>query len=297
MKNKLKVLLIVGIHGNEERTKRIMLDSLLIFNNRNMTENLDIDFFDISSDSIGRDVAFNLNRLDEIDRLSYISMQMQSLKNHIQNYDIILDLHNSEICKNVLLVSSGNFKNPGKNDYTKWKIDKANKKYKKMVIWRESKFVSISEYARNLGKISFTVEFNGMNTNKKFTPKKDINFLFKSIELCKHLFKNINNVKSSAKGNHPVKRIKLFTESNKLRNITLSSKQFLFGGKVIPGIEVEQVDEVHNSDTETLFENYKFTVICPERNETKGFEGTMKKIKKGKKINGSQFAIRKENYL
>jgi len=293
MKNKIKVLLIVGIHGNEERTKRILLDSLLVFNNKNENEDLDydIDFFDISSGSTLRDVTFNLNRMDEVDNLIDISAKMQSLKNHIQNYDIILDLHNSEICKNILLVSSGNFQN-----LNKWKIDKINKKYRKMIIWRESSFISISEFARNLGKVAFTVEFNGMNTNKKFTPKKDIDFLFESIELSKNIFKNIEGTESTKGPKNPTNTtntnlkklnknknfINLFTKSNKLRDITLVSKQFLFGGKIIPGEEIEMVKGLEfpiGSETKDYFKKYRFEVVCPERNETKSFEGTMKKIK------------------
>lgn len=100
--------------------------------------------------------------MDQVEKMKELSNKMDELKNHIQNHDIILDIHNSEICQNLLLVSSKNKPN--------WKVSK--EKYLDMVVWRESEFESISEYARKQGKISFIIEFGGMVSNIEKTPKK-----------------------------------------------------------------------------------------------------------------------------
>jgi succinylglutamate desuccinylase len=270
-KNKtLNILLISGAHGNEERVKLILEDYLhyTIRETKKFT-NYNITIFQIPNESKTRDVHFNLNRMDQVDKMKELSYKMDELKNHIQQYDIILDLHNSEICQNLLLVSSKNKPN--------WKVSK--EKYLDMVVWRESAFESISEYARKLGKIAFTVEFGGMVSNTERTPKKDIEFLNKVIKLSSEIYNYEKSLKSKAIDNSN-EYFDLFDDYNKLRTINLLYEHKLFPGSLISSDSVKEEISKELSEKLNLENRFYYKVISPDGNFTKLCEVVLRRKNK-----------------
>ena len=262
---KLKVLLIGGIHGSEERTRIIIMNFLNA--NSKIKDKFEIKAFPFVSNSLTREVSFNLNRMDQVKDLKELADTMTKLFNEIEYADIVLDIHNTPICSNKLLVSSNNLP-----DY---KVSK--KKYQNMVIWRPSDFKSISEFAREKGKIAFTVEFGGMVANSTKT-KKETKFLLKTLKLCSEI-RSYQHYKAHTVVEETWHK-DLFVESNRLVEVELDKPMVLVGGKVIPGQLVASVNSVWEPQIpEAGFEAYEFEVVSPESNYSKIFEGCIK-IKK-----------------
>lgn len=256
MKTKLKVLLIAGIHGNEERT--ILIADELLKKYPNLQDNFDFTIVNLDSGFKQRDVQFNLNRIDQVELLKTINTKIQTIISSIKNYDIVLDLHNSEICSNKLLVSY-------QTNLPDWFV--YNKKYLNDVIWRKSDFVSISEYARQCGKISFTVEFGGMVSQTQKVPKKDLKFLKRAIKLSSKIFEYEKQIKREVRQKGELGEFKLFDEFNQLLTLKLKESQLLFPDQIITNNKIEPT--IKNG---IYIDN--FIVICPESNYGNVFEGT-----------------------
>ena len=91
---KPKVLLITGIHGNEERSQLIVkdfLDKYPDLESRDYT----LTVYNFETGFNTRDVHFNLNRMDQVEKLNILAQNILSLKEHIQKSDIIIDIHKS----------------------------------------------------------------------------------------------------------------------------------------------------------------------------------------------------------
>lgn len=269
MERKPKVLLITGIHGNEERSQLIVKDFLVKFDPELLDYSLIVYNFDTGFNT--RDVYFNLNRMDQIEKLNILANNILLLKDNIQKSDIIIDIHNTPICENKLLVTTESLET-----LPNWKTYSDN--YHNMVIWRLSKFESLSEFARKSGKISFTAEFGGMVANEEITPSNDLIFLRESIELCIDLFRQRKFQDSE---NPSVLNKPLFNEYNRLIEVKLKNKIFLYPGQIIPGELIESINSDINIDIiNESIQNYNYEVVAPESNYNNIFEGTIKKIKR-----------------
>ena len=262
MKTKPKVLLITGIHGNEERTILIAEELIKKYPKLQDPGQFDIDIVHLNSGFKQRDVQFNLNRIDQVELLKTINTKIQTIITSIKNYDIVLDLHNSEICSNKLLVSY-------QKDLPDWYV--YNKKYLNDVIWRKSDFVSISEYARQCGKISFTVEFGGMVSQTQKVPKNDLKFLKRAIKLSSKIFEYEKQIKREVRQKGELGEFKLFDEFNQLLTLKLKESQLLFPDQIITNNKIEHtINGIYNDN---------FIVICPESNYGTVFEGTKVRLK------------------
>lgn len=262
-----RILIITGIHGNEERNKQI-LNHFLANYQVPLNEICEIMGFDMNTGFKTRDVSFNLNRMDQVQQLTEIKERMDYLKECIDRADIVIDLHNSPICSNKLLVTTKSI-----DTLPDWYT--YSESYQDMIIWRLSNFESLSEYARKLGKIAFTAEFGGMVSNEIEPSPNDILFLRYSLDLCLDLFEQ-----REFKKNDSILNFKLFTEFNQLIEIKLQSKTFLYPGQIIPGSTIESINsktEVNHIDKP--IENYNYEVISPESNYDYIFDGITKKIK------------------
>ena len=255
MKTKLKVLLIVGIHGNEERT--ILIADELLKKYPKLQDKFDFTIENLDSSFKQRDVQFNLNRIDQVELLKTINTKIQTIISSIKNYDIVLDLHNSEICSNKLLVSY-------QKDLPDWYV--YSKKYLKDVIWRRSEFVSISEYARQLDKISFTVEFGGMVSQTQNVPKEDLKFLKRAIKISSKILE-YEKIHKEVYRKSKFSKHKLFDEYNQLLTLKLKDSQLLVPNQIITNNKIEQT-------IKGIYTN-NFIVISPEANFGKVFEGTI----------------------
>ena len=268
MKTKPKVLIITGIHGNEERT--ILIADKLLKKYQKLQYSFDIDIIHLNSGFKQRDVEFNLNRMDQVELLKTINTKIQTIISSMNYYDIVLDLHNSEICSNKLLVSY-------QKDLPNWYV--YNKKYLNDVIWRKSEFVSISEYARQLGKIAFTVEFGGMVSQTGLVPKKDLKFLKRAIKLSSKIFE-YEKIHKEVYRKSKFSKHKLFDEYNQLLTLKLKEPQLLFPDQIITNNKIDQtINGIYIGD---------FIVISPEANYTNLFEGTKVRLKKEQKENYEQ---------
>lgn len=259
----IKILFITGLHGNEINSD-ILLDNYLKeakFNNVIIDKIGPISIFE------SRDVSFNLNRLDEVNNLFLYAKKMKKLLKKIKEYDIILDSHNTALCKNVILHSSKEDRN-----YIKPELDTS------MVIWRQSKFDTISEYCRKLGKISFTLETQGMYYIKGKDYKEEFQFLDDTIKLCLELFLNEQLPNKSGK--------LLFTEDNKLRSITLKKRIYMNADDLICSIsDKENIIMIDNlikgikEFNDLLNENTIVNIVAPGNNISDNFEGTIEIFK------------------
>lgn len=266
---KPKVLLITGIHGNEERSQLIVKDFL---DNYPDPESRDytLTVYNFETGFNTRDVHFNLNRMDQVEKLNILAQNILSLKECIRKADIIIDIHNTPICENKLLVTTESLET-----LPNWKTYSDD--YHDMVIWRLSNFESLSEYARKLGKISFTAEFGGMVSNDSNVPPKDIVFLREAIDLCTDL---LGQRKFPDSENPSILTKPLFTEYNRLVEIEIKNKTFLYPGQIIPGESIVSINSyIDINIINESIQNYNYEVVSPESNYSNAFEGTIKKLK------------------
>ena len=222
-----------------------------------------------------RDVSFNLNRMDQVDKMQIINDRMQTLKALISRSDIVLDIHNSPLCTNLLLVTG--------KELPDYKVSK--EKYIKHIVWRKSDFVSISEYARNLDKVAFTVEFGRMDEDKKKTPKKDIKFLNKTIKLCMDIYyyrkmnkQSIPNMMIGVFEEETGYNYPLFNMYNQLIEITTKNKEYMFPGMEVDGSNINCLISPHNLELNEI-NKHNYMVISPESSYSDKFEGVIIKPK------------------
>ena len=66
-----------------------------------------IDSFELNlkESPIKRDLSFNLNRIEDHQLIFKFNQKIKKLYNSINNYDIIIDLHNSPNIENLNLIS------------------------------------------------------------------------------------------------------------------------------------------------------------------------------------------------
>lgn len=274
MGSKLKVLLITGIHGNEQRSRLIANDYLTKYN-KSANPQFELKVLNFNNFSDTRDIHFNLNRVDNINKLIDIHENLEELTKAINEADIVLDIHNSEICSNKLLISS-----KGLPDSLDYKVSKPE--YLKHVIWRNTNFESISELARNRGKIAFTMEFGGMYSNKRGTPKKDLKFITKAIKISRDIFyyrkMKTQFLTSEEFGNEAGYKFNLLTIYNQLVTVTLKEYRYLFPKDNIPGESVQIVStaKLFEQFPKAKNEEYTFEVVSPEANYHNKFEGCIK---------------------
>lgn len=152
-----KILLITGVHPDEKYSKllcheikRLMSDGKDFFINV-------VEF--PTSRFNSRNVELNLNREEDQDLLAKIYDILTSIYSHSNDYDLILDVHNSPNINNCILISQ-------KNKYINLSI--SNPSSREFLIHncvtRSTNFRSISTILReDKKKLSFTIEIDGMD--------------------------------------------------------------------------------------------------------------------------------------
>ena len=102
-----------------------------------------IDSFELNlkESPIKRDLSFNLNRIEDHQLIFKFNQKIKKLYNSINNYDIIIDLHNSPNIENLNLISFS--KNSEKHFHT-WK---SLQNLKTPFLFRKAIFNTISGYA------------------------------------------------------------------------------------------------------------------------------------------------------
>lgn len=202
MEKNLKILLITGLHGSELYGDIVVKKLIKNFS----IEGIEIDSIGPINTNMKRNVDFNLNRIDEINDLFAKAKQMKKLLAKTKEYDIILDIHNTEACMNCLLHSSQTDRNYLLPDMVPIPFE---------ILWRKSKFDTVSEYLRKQGKISYTVEINSNVFIDHGKLDRDVDFL-------KYVIKF-----SILQTNHDCLTEKLmFTPYNKLRVIKLNKRRW-----------------------------------------------------------------------
>lgn len=164
-----KILLITGVHPDEKYSKllcheikRLMSDGKDFFINV-------VEF--PTSRFNSRNVELNLNREEDQDLLAKIYDILTSIYSHSNDYDLILDVHNSPNINNCILISQ-------KNKYINLSI--SNPSSREFLIHncvtRSTNFRSISTILReDKKKLSFTIEIDGMNNT--LISDNDIKFI------------------------------------------------------------------------------------------------------------------------
>ena len=163
-----KILLITGVHPDEKYSKllcheikRLMSDGKEFY--------IDIVEFPTSRFN-SRNIELNLNREEDQILLSLIGSILNNIYSASNDYDLILDIHNSPNINNCILISQ-------KNEYMN--LSNSNDSSRGFLInncvTRLTNFRSISTILREDKKIlSFTIEIDGMDN----TLIKDSDIMF-----------------------------------------------------------------------------------------------------------------------
>lgn len=175
------ILIISGVHGDEITPiycTRLIQDYLNAtkFNVNTITILSAVNKKGIKNNS--RDIiekySNDLNRsFSSEEQEDYVSI----LKSHIDKNDVIIDVHSSPKCTEFLLINQ----DFNANSYVEFCI-KNNIKY----FLRYSSSDTIKKYCNELGKISFTLELNGMNSC-------DIQSAIKGERIVNNILHNIND--------------------------------------------------------------------------------------------------------
>jgi len=190
MKN---ILIITGTHGNEQSAIQLGLRLKKYYKERNVKV---IPFLNESGiEANTREVQDNsttdLNRSFSEDVLPYNKI-VNMVKDVVQSYDVIIDIHNSPRCSNFCLIDAGQ----NEDIITKYcyvsDVEYAT---------RFSTGGTIKDYCNSIGKIGITYEFSGMSTlnssNEIDLAFRDVTSLVKAILKTEKIFKpNRQNLKS-----------------------------------------------------------------------------------------------------
>lgn len=259
-KRKPKVLLVTGAHNNEEYAKYLV-------DNTSLLDTLGVTVrtfsMDLEDTPVSRDIPINLNRIKDHEMVYNLAQKLNELYALIKQYDVIIDIHNSQNIENLNLISFSDESNPSfQNWASKYKL-------KTNFVYRRTKFNTISGYARDNGKIAITCEINGMNpfgisTSQK---NKDTNFLIDTIYDCVEIF--LEKILPSPKP------IKVFDESKILYEIIPTKKYSELN--VYNGVVKLKLDEFTCKEfpKEAYSDNVKFKVFGIEDfYKNTGFFGT-----------------------
>lgn len=259
-KRKPKVLLVTGAHNNEEYAKYLV-------DNTSLLDTLGVTVrtfsMDLEDTPVSRDIPINLNRIKDHEMVYNLAQKLNELYALIKQYDIIIDIHNSQNIENLNLIS---FSDESDLSFKDWA---SNYKLKTDFVYRRTKFNTISGYARDNGKIAVTCEVNGMNPFGISTTQKnkDTNFLIDTIYDCVEIF--MEKISPSSKS------IKVFDESKILYEITPTKKYSELN--VYNGIVKLKLDEFTCKEfpKEAYLDNVKFKVFGIEDfYKNTGFFGT-----------------------
>ena len=259
-KRKPKVLLITGAHNNEEYAKYLV-------DNTSLLDTLGVTVrtfsMDLEDTPVSRDIPINLNRIKDHEMVYNLAQKLNELYALIKQYDIIIDIHNSQNIENLNLIS---FSDESDLSFKDWA---SNYKLKTDFVYRRTKFNTISGYARDNGKIAVTCEVNGMNPFGISTTQKnkDTNFLIDTIYDCVEIF--MEKISPSSKS------IKVFDESKILYEITPTKKYSELN--VYNGVVKLKLDEFtcRAFPKEAYLDNVKFKVFGIEDfYKNTGFFGT-----------------------
>ena len=183
-KGPVRILLISGAHNNEEYVKYLLKDLSKTFSNSPYT----IDSFELNlkESPIKRDLSFNLNRIEDHQLIFKFNQKIKKLYNSINNYDIIIDLHNSPNIENLNLIS---FSEKSEKHFHTWK---SLQNLKTPFLFRKAIFNTISGYARDLNKVSVTCEIGGMSPFMVAPSKKakDLKFIQDTIDDCIDIYQS-----------------------------------------------------------------------------------------------------------
>ena len=259
-KRKPKVLLITGAHNNEEYAKYLVDNTSLLD-----TLGVTVRTFSMNLEDtpVSRDISINLNRIKDHEMVYNLAQKLNELYALIKQYDVIIDIHNSQNIENLNLIS---FSDESDLSFKDWA---SNYKLKTDFVYRRTKFNTISGYARDNGKIAVTCEINGMNPFGISTTQKnkDTNFLIDTIYDCVEIF--MEKISPSSKS------IKVFDESKILYEITPTKKYSELN--VYNGVVKLKLDEFTCKEfpKEAYSDNVKFKVFGIEDfYKNTGFFGT-----------------------
>ena len=170
VKSDKKILIISGTHGNEMSAVQLGLRLVKYYKESNIKV---IPFLNEPgllknerevTQSHSADLNRSFGEYEETHR--NIVLDVQSL---VEEYDYIIDIHNSPRCANFCLIDIG------KNDDLISNIcERADVEY----AHRYSKGATIKDYANQFGKIGITYEFSGMQT---LNNEKELELAFNDI--------------------------------------------------------------------------------------------------------------------
>lgn len=151
-----KILLITGVHPDEKYSKLLCHEiKRLMSDGKNFFINV-IEF--PTSRFNSRNVELNLNREEDQDLLSEIYRILTNIYTLSNDYDLILDVHNSPNINNCILISQ-------KNKYINLSVNNSSSREFLIhnCVTRSTNFRSISTILREDKKVlSFTIEIDGM---------------------------------------------------------------------------------------------------------------------------------------
>lgn len=164
----MKILMTAGMHGNEQDAVLSMLKYREMIQERDDLD-LEIDFVIMNKsglfnctretlDNLQKEVINDPNRMFEPAKSvrDTLSFNLDYIKSHLKEYEVVIDLHNSEDCATSVVISN--------TKYARNYIDFCDR-YNIDYIAMESNTPTLKQYANETIKIpAFTVELGGMNS-------------------------------------------------------------------------------------------------------------------------------------
>lgn len=173
-----KVLVISGTHGNETNAVQDVYDLKLRYENQNIHDIIFCQAWNIAALDAGtREFVKSANELpDDMNRAFPTAQTMDkeksigAVKDLIEYVDVVIDVHNSELLKNCVVIN---------NDFRAQNYVNFCKRNDIPFIVIESTTDTIKRFALNKDKIGFTVEIGDMNFSDS---NEGVDFLDKLIK-------------------------------------------------------------------------------------------------------------------
>lgn len=247
------VLVIAGVHGDEltpvyavaSMLKNNVFDKLLnSVKSITVINGINISGLKNSSREIVSDTTQDLNRMLSNDTpIEYIDI----LKEHINNSDVVIDIHSSPTCADFALVDI--------DEYTESIMDWCTEA-DVLCAFRYSGANTIKRYCLEKGKLAVTLEVNKMNTVDKSSASN-------CVEIVRRLIRaspKFELVKREPKITEPLREMKTYQEG--IIDNYKKNGEYVYEGSVIAEVFDFAMDKIGEIKSET-----SGWVVCQPAND------------------------------
>jgi predicted deacylase len=248
-----KILIIAGVHGNEltpvfavgEMIRTSTFEELSDkFSKITFINGLNISGLRNNTREIFSDSSQDINRmLSNETSIEYIEI----LKEHIEDSDVVIDIHSSPTCANFALIDIDEYA----ESIMDWCVESDIK-----CAFRYSGASTIKRYCLEKNKLSVTLELNRMNTIDKNSANDCIKMVRRLIEKSN----NFNLKKCEPKISEPMRELKTYQEG--IINNYRKNGDYISEGSVVAEVFDFSMDKIGEIKAET-----SGWVVCQPSND------------------------------